>query len=138
MTGQSKDQMKSQSMGRRHMPEGFVRECKTRLLEAKTEILNRVRAGRMEFETLDKAGGDEADQTMTLLAENDFLSAQARLKEQLLEIELALARIESGHYGVCEETEEPIEFERLRALPWTRLSIEGAEIREAMRRKFAR
>ena len=122
----------------RGLSESFIRECKMRLLETKREILNRVVRSRAEFQTLDKAGGDEADQTMTLLAENDFLSAQSRLKEQLLEIEMALSRIETGRYGVCEETEEAIEEERLRALPWTRLSIEGAEIRETFRRRFAR
>ena len=36
------------------------------------------------------------------------------------------------------ETEEEIEPERLRALPWTRLSIEGAEIRESMTKRYAR
>lgn len=118
--------------------EGFIVECKMKLLEAKREILNRVRTARVEFAALDRAGGDDADQTMNLLAENDFLTSQTRLKEQLLEIEQALARIESGRFGVCEETEEPIELERLRALPWTRLSIEGAEIREVVQRKFAR
>lgn len=116
----------------------FVTECKRRLLETKSDLLNRVRNAKLEFATLDKAGGDEADQTMNLLAENDFLSSQARLKENLLEIEMALARIETGRFGICEETDEPIEFERLRALPWTRLSIEGAEIREATRRRYAR
>lgn len=120
------------------MSDAFVNECRMRLLEMKREILNRVRSARVEFETLDKSGGDEADQTMSLMAENDFLSAQSRLKEQLLEIEFALSRIESGTFGVCEETEEPIEHERLRALPWTRLSIEGAEIREALKKRFAR
>lgn len=108
------------------------------LLAAKTEIMNRVRNSRQEFATLDKTGGDEADQTMALMAENDFLTAQARLKELLLEVEFALARIESGRYGVCEETEEQIETDRLRAIPWTRLSIEGAEIRESTRRRFAK
>ena len=51
---------------------------------------------------------------------------------------MALARIEQGTFGVCEETEEVIESERLLAIPWTRLSIEGAEIREAVSRRFAR
>lgn len=120
------------------MSDAFVSECRMRLLEMKREILNRVRNARVEFETLDKSGGDEADQTMSLMAENDFLTAQSRLKEQLLEIEFALSRIESGTFGICEETEEPIEHERLRALPWTRLSIEGAEIREALKKRFAR
>lgn len=120
------------------LSEAFISECKIRLIELKRDILNRVRSGKAEFSLLDKIGGDEADQTMTLQAENDFLSNQQRLKEQLLEVEMALARIESGRFGICEETEELIESERLKAIPWTRLSIEGAEIREALRRRYAR
>ena len=41
-------------------------------------------------------------------------------------------------FGICEETEEVIEPERLRAIPWTRLSIEGAEIRESVNKRYAR
>ena len=93
---------------------------------------------RSDYQSMDKLGGDEADQTMQLLAENDYLSTQERLKERLLEIEMALARIVEGRFGVCEETEELIEHERLLAIPWTRVSIEGAELREASRRRFAR
>ena len=118
--------------------ESFIQDCKMQLLDAKRDILNRVRNSRAEFATLDRIGGDEADQTMALMAENDFLTAQTRMKELLLEIEFALGRIQSRRFGICEETEETIEVERLRALPWTRLSIEGAEIRETVRRKFAR
>jgi DnaK suppressor protein len=120
-----------------NLPSHLIEECKTRLLKTKSEILNRVREGKREFAALDK-GSDEADQSMSQLAENEFLTSQSRLKMQLLEIEYALARIAHGTYGVCEETEEPIEIERLRALPWTRVSLEGAEIQEALRRKFAR
>lgn len=118
--------------------DALINECRTKLLESRTEILNRVRRARGEFEMLDRSGGDEADQTMSQLAENDYLSSQTRLMELLLEIDLALARIDQGIYGICEETEEPIEIERLRAIPWTRLSIEGAELREALKRRFAR
>lgn len=116
----------------------FIRECRTRLVEMKSELLNRARNAIREFESRDRGGGDEADMTMALLAENDFLSDQERTKTRLLEIESALGRIERGTYGVCEETDEPIEIERLRALPWTRLSIEGAEIREALSRRYVR
>ena len=122
----------------RQLSISFIQECRRRLLQSKAELLNRVRNSRAEFATLDKSGGDEADQTMSLIAENDFLASQNRLRESILEIEMALARIESGRYGVCEETEEVIERERLMALPWTRLSIEGAELREAFQKKFAR
>ena len=118
--------------------ETFVRECRTRLLEMKSDLLNRVRVAMREFESRDRGGSNEGDMTMAILAENDFLSAQERMKERIVEIENALARIERGNYGICEETDEPIEVERLRALPWTRLSIEGAELREALNRRFAR
>lgn len=115
----------------------LVDECKRRLITAKTDLLNRVRDSRMDLHFEDK-GGDEADQTVRILAEAETLSMNERLRSQLLEIELALSRIESGTYGICEETEEPIESERLLAIPWTRLSIEGAEIRESVQKRYAR
>lgn len=115
----------------------IVRQCKQRLLDAKTDLMNRVRNNREHLVNEEK-GGDEGDQTVRILAESEFLNAQDRLRRQLIEIEMALGRIQSGNYGVCEETEEPIEVERLIAIPWTRLSIEGAEMREAQSRRYAR
>ena len=121
------------------LTENVVKECKKRLLEAKMDILNRVKIGREVLSSQEsQASGDEADQTARLMQESEFISNQERLRTQLAEIEFALARIENGTYGVCEETEEPIEVDRLLAIPWTRLSIEGAEIREAMGRRYAK
>jgi len=121
-----------------HLRSDVLRECKKKLLEAKASILNRVRSGREVLNASEPEGGDEADQTARLLQESEIISNQERLRHQLVEIEMALSRIESGSYGFCEETEELIEEERLLAIPWTRLSIEGAEIREAMSRRYAR
>ncbi len=115
----------------------LVAECKRRLIEAKTDLLNRVRDTRRDLHFEDK-GGDEADQTVRVLAEAETLSNHERMRSQLLEIELALSRIENGTYGICEETEEKIESDRLLAIPWTRLSIEGAEIRESVQKRYAR
>ena len=119
------------------LPAALVKECRTKLIQARTELLNRQKESRHDL-TNDDKGGDEADQTVRVLQEAEFLSMQERIRSQLSEIDHALARIESGAFGVCEETEEPIEHERLRAIPWTRLSIEGAEIRESMNRRYAR
>lgn len=116
----------------------LMSECKRRLLELKQDLLNRARHQQVEFTAQEKSTGDEIDQTVAQLAENSFLAAQERLRKQLLEIEYALSRIQSGNFGICEETQEPIEVERLLALPYTRLSIEGAEIRESMGRRYAR
>lgn len=117
--------------------QNLVAECKRRLVDAKTDLLNRVRQTRNDLHFEDK-GGDEADQTVRILAEAETLSLQERLRSQLLEIELALSRIENGTYGICEETDEQIEHDRLLAIPWTRLSIEGAEIRESVQKRYAR
>lgn len=115
----------------------LVAECKDKLQKIKTDLLNRVRDARSQLDNME-TGGDEADQTVRVLAEQEFVNMQDRLRNQLIEIESALARIENGSFGVCEETEESIEPDRLRAIPWTRLSIEGAEIRESLNKRYAR
>lgn len=117
--------------------EKLIGECRQKLVQAKTDILNRVKEARQSLDNDDR-GGDEADQTIRVLAEAEFLNMHERLRSQLFEIESALGRIENGSFGQCEETEEPIEPERLRAIPWTRLSIEGAEIRESVNKRYAR
>ena len=117
--------------------ESVLMECRKKLLVAKQDVLNRFRAAQLEFVHSEKSG-DEGDQSVAHIAEHSFLILQDRMRQQLLEIETALARMEQGTFGICEETEEVIETERLLAIPWTRLSIEGAELREAMGRKFAR
>ncbi|AGH96455.1 TraR/DksA family transcriptional regulator [Pseudobdellovibrio exovorus] len=123
--------------GTEKLTDQLVKECKEKLLKTKMDLLNRVKEAREKLD-LGEKGGDEADQTMRLLAEQEMLNLNDRLRSQLFEIESALGRIESGAFGMCEETEEQIEVERLRAIPWTRLSIEGAEIRESVNRRYAR
>lgn len=120
------------------IPHTLIKECRSKLLSVKAEILNRVKESQSRFDLSDEKGGDEADQTVRVLAEAEALTMNERMRTQLLEIEQALGRIELGKFGVCEETDEPIEHDRLRAIPWTRLSIEGAEIRESMTKRYAR
>lgn len=118
---------------------GLIEKCKSALLENKTNILNRVKeVQRGLTDSEDGKSGDEGDQTNKALAEAELMALNERLRHQLVEIEFALSRIDAGTYGVCEETEEPIEADRLLAIPWTRLSIEGAEIRESMNKRYAR
>ena len=119
------------------LTDALIAECREKLLNTKTDLLNRVKEARGKLDQVER-GGDEADQTMRILAEQEVMSQTDRLRSQLLEIESALGRIENGSYGFCEETEEIIETERLRAIPWTRLSIEGAEIRESVDKRYAR
>jgi RNA polymerase-binding transcription factor DksA len=61
------------------------------------------------------AGTDEFDRDFAL----SMLSSD---QNALYEIDAALDRIRAGTYGVCEISGEPIEAERLTAIPWTRYS----------------
>ena len=81
--------------------ERLVQECKEKLLKIKADILNRVKEARASLDINDEKGGDEADQTVRVLAEAEFLNMHDRLRSQLVEIESALARIENGGFGYC-------------------------------------
>ncbi len=57
--------------------------------------------------------------------DRDFaLSMVSSEQDALTEIEAAIERIFSGKYGVCEMTGQPIDNERLMAVPFTRYSVE--------------
>jgi DnaK suppressor protein len=43
------------------------------------------------------------------------------------EVDAALARMDDGSYGVCEETGDPIPFGRLSAEPTARFTVEAQE-----------
>ena len=53
------------------------------------------------------------------------LSMVANDQEALEEIEEAIDRIFDGTYGICLETQKPINKNRLKAVPFTRFSVEG-------------
>ncbi|MEI7973114.1 MAG: TraR/DksA C4-type zinc finger protein [Bdellovibrio sp.] len=114
----------------------LIQECRNKLLNIRRDLIHRMSLS-WTLPPEEKVSGDEIDQAVAQGAENIFMLHQNRMRSQLLEIESALRRIHEGNFGICEETEELIEEKRLRALPHTTLSIEGAELREAMKKKYA-
>ena len=71
----------------------------------------------------------------TLEAERTLeLRTRARERKLISKIDAALARIDLGTYGYCEETDEPIGIRRLEARPIATLSIEAQERHERMER----
>jgi DnaK suppressor protein len=114
-----------------------VAECQRKLVEIKADLLNQLMNVRNDFAER-QTGGDEIDQSSAVLEENQLMSRQTRIRKQLYEIESALARIHAGQYGICEETGEPIEKERLLAIPWTKVSVEGAELQEEFSKRKVR
>jgi DnaK suppressor protein len=66
------------------------------------------------------------------------LRARDRQRKLIAKIDEALARIDDGTYGYCEETGEPISLRRLEARPIATLSVEAQERheREAVYRRL--
>ena len=61
----------------------LIEKCKSKLVAAKAEILNRVRESRADlYNSEDGKGGDEGDQTLRALAESEFLSMHERLRNR--------------------------------------------------------
>ncbi len=116
----------------------LVQECRDKLLSIKADLINRAREQKKAFLSRPQLVGDEADQTFSIIEEQNLLLSQERTQKLLFEIDHALERIVRGTFGVCEETEEFIEADRLRLIPWTTLSIEGAEIRDARKKFYAK
>jgi DnaK suppressor protein len=79
---------------------------------------------------------DPADRAT--IEEEHALELRTRDRERKLikKVEQAIARIDAGEYGYCEETGEPIGLQRLLARPTATLSVEAQERRELRQKQF--
>ena len=64
------------------------------------------------------------------------LRTRDRERKLISKIDAALSRIDTGTYGFCEETDQPIGIRRLEARPIATLSIEAQERHERMERTY--
>ena len=64
------------------------------------------------------------------------LRTRDRERKLLKKVQQSLARIESGEYGYCEETGDPIGIPRLLARPTATLSLEAQQRRELKQKMF--
>jgi DnaK suppressor protein len=75
----------------------------------------------------------EADVTDRASSETDWaieLRTRDRQRKLIAKIEAALRRIETGEYGFCEVTGEPISLARLEARPIATMTVEAQERHE--------
>jgi len=79
---------------------------------------------------------DLADRASTEMERSLELRTGDRARKLINKIDAALRRIESGNYGYCLETDEPIGLKRLEARPIATLSHEAQERHERMERTY--
>ena len=98
-----------------------------------------VRESRETMAALASGPIQEADLTDRASSETDWgihLRTRDRQRKLIAKIESALARIDDGTYGYCEETGEPISIRRLEARPIATLSLEAQERHERNERVY--
>jgi DnaK suppressor protein len=80
---------------------------------------------------------DLADRVSTEIDRGVELRARDRQRKLIAKIDGALARLEDGTYGYCEETGEPISLMRLEARPVATLSVDAQERHERRERFYS-
>jgi DnaK suppressor protein len=129
--------------GGEHLPEGYrpsadeefmsprqLAYFKRKLLDWKDSILQEA-AGTLE--TLKAEPLREPDVTDRASSETDWgieLRTRDRQRKVISKIDAALRRIETGDYGYCEVTGEPISLQRLEARPIATMTLEAQERHE--------
>lgn len=117
---------------------GQLRSLQARLLEERSSRFAALKR-HVAYATEDTGrSGDEAD-VASIHANQAYLLRVADKDQKLLrEIGHALTKMESGEYGVCEGSGEPISYKRLELRPWTRYSVRYKEELERERAQRSR
>jgi DnaK suppressor protein len=118
------------------LTETQLEELRQLLLAKRQELgrsINVMRSRDIEVNPDDNI--EEIDQASA----NQIQTVQLRVLEKeyklLREVNRALDKFDSGEYGLCEGTEDPIGYPRLKVRPWARYSIDYAEEKERMARQ---
>ena len=112
------------------MNEGQREYFRQKLLRWKEEILREARETLLHLQNENENHPDLADRASSETDRSIELRARDRQRKLISKINAALARIEDGTYGYCEETGEPISLRRLEARPIATLSIDAQERHE--------
>lgn len=119
------------------MSDGLTTEQLATLRKALTDERDRLRSrrGRQPDEEIADEVRDEPDRASLEERWSVDQTLGAHERSRLAEVDAALARMEAGTYGICEETGDPIPFARLQSEPTTRYTVEALEILEQERKR---
>ena len=107
-----------------------------KLIRWKGEILREAQETLATLQNENENHPDIADRASSETDRAIELRARDRQRKLIAKIDAALARIEEGTYGYCEETGDPISIRRLEARPIATLSLEAQERHERNERVY--
>jgi DnaK suppressor protein len=148
--GRSDDKSSKNGNGKSVLPERLYRPTdkepfmnerqrdyfRVRLLEWREDILREAKETLQHLQDESQNHPDRADRASSETDRAIELRARDRQRKLISKIDAALARIDDGTYGFCEETGEPISLKRLEARPIATLSIEAQERHERRERVY--
>lgn len=107
-----------------------------KLIRWKGDILREAQETLATLQSENENHPDLADRASSETDRAIELRARDRQRKLIAKIDAALARIEDGTYGYCEETGDPISLKRLEARPIATLSLEAQERHERNERVY--
>ncbi len=111
-------------------------EFKEQLLEKKTHLIKEIQGKEEELTSSDKDEvGDMADLATELIERELNMSLSESDRARLEEINAALERIKDKTYGICVDTGEVINKQRLKAVPEALRTLAAQEIYDRQQRK---
>jgi len=107
---------------------------KEMLLKKKASLANYIKTELSELESVDKHHLADLEEMASDTHDTDSVCEIMAVGANTIgQIDQALAKIENGTYGVCEDCGEQISFERLEALPFATLCVDCKKRREVLR-----
>src|SRR6202167_4131675 len=115
-----------------------LKRFKDMLDERRTQIIQNAQSTLAEDMTLDANDlPDEMDLASSEYLQSFTFRLRGREKSFLDKITKALAKIDDGTFGVCEECGEEVQVQRLEARPETTLCIRCKEDQERMEKDYS-
>ena len=111
-----------------------LERCRERLLTLQRQVEQRV--FRLETEIYNTEADrhiEHMDHAQEEAISDEIIALDERSRQQMQEIQAALARIEEGTYGECTRCGEPINPKRLEIMPTTHFCIRCQEQLETSR-----
>lgn len=123
------------------LKEAFMNErqqdyFRDKLINWRNDILVETKGTLHNLQLDNEVQADAADRASSETDRAIELRARDRQRKLVSKIDAALQRLETGTYGYCEETGEPIGLKRLDARPVATLSVEAQERHERRERVY--
>ena len=120
------------------MNKATLKKFKTLLTDKRDEILKKAKQTLEQNMALDTDDlPDEMDLASSEYLQSFTFRLRGREKAFLEKIQKALAKIDEGTFGVCEECSEEISVKRLEARPETTLCIRCKEDQERIEKDYS-